>query len=214
MSENVVREEYDKIANIYDRRWNSYVSKTLNFLKNWANISLQATVLDIGCGTGEFENLILRDNPDQQITGVDISEQMLLVAKQKFQAYPNVNFHIAGASNLPFANQSFDVVVSASAFHFFDDPVTALAEIKRVLKPDGKVFILDWCKDYFSCRLIDLYLKISNPAHKRCYTQAEFHTLLTSAHFNIKRATKFKIDIIWGMMVVEIYHKDTEGTLR
>jgi ubiquinone/menaquinone biosynthesis C-methylase UbiE len=212
MSEKAVRQEYDKIANIYDRRWNSYVSKTLSFLKNWANISPQATVLDIGCGTGEFESLILRDNPNQQITGVDISEQMLLVGKQKFQAHPhvysNVSFQIAGASNLPFANHSFDVVVSASAFHFFDDPVAALTEIKRVLKPGGKVFILDWCKDYFSCRLIDLYLKISNPAHKRCYTQTEFHSLLTSAHFHIQRATKFKIDIIWGMMVVEVHHRD------
>lgn len=207
MNEKLVRQEYDQIANIYDQRWDSYITKTLTYLKNWANISPLATVLDVGCGTGEFESLILRDNPKQQITGIDISEQMLLVARQKFRAnpnvYPNVSFQIAGVSNLPFTNHSFDVVVSASAFHFFDDPVAALAEIKRVLKPDGKVFILDWCKDYFFCRLIDLYLKIFNSAHKRCYTQAEFHELLTSANFNIERAAKFNFDIIWGMMVVE-----------
>lgn len=208
MDDNLVRQEYDNIANIYDQRWNSYINKTLTYLKNWANISPQATVLDVGCGTGEFESLILRDNPKQHITGVDISEQMLLVAKNKFQAnsnlYPNVYFKIAGASSLPFANHSFDIIVSASAFHFFDDPVAALSEMKRVLKPDGKVFILDWCKDYFFCRLIDLYLKIFNSAHKRCYTQAEFHELLTSANFNIQRAAKFNFDVIWGMMVVEI----------
>ncbi|BDA70630.1 methyltransferase type 11 [Calothrix sp. PCC 7716] len=208
MKENIVRQEYDNIANIYDQRWNSYITKTLTYLKNWANISPQATVLDVGCGTGEFESFILRDNPKQQITGVDISEQMLLVAKNKFQAnsnlYPNVSFQIAGASSLPFANHSFDIIVSASAFHFFDDPVAALAEMKRVLKPDGKVFILDWCKDYFFCRLIDLYLKMFNSAHKCCYTQAEFHKLLTSANFNIQRAAKFNFDVIWGMMVVEM----------
>lgn len=203
MNKNLVRQEYDQIAKIYDRRWNSYNTKTLTFLKNWADIPPQATVLDVGCGTGEFESFIIGDNPNQQISGVDISEQMLLVARQKFIPHPNVSFQIAGASNLPFANHSFDIVVSASAFHFFDDPVTALAEIKRVLKPGGKVFILDWCKDYFFCRLIDLYLKIFNPAHKRCYTQAEFHNLLTSANFNIQRAAKFNFDVIWGMMVVE-----------
>ncbi|MBW4605279.1 MAG: class I SAM-dependent methyltransferase [Calothrix sp. FI2-JRJ7] len=208
MKENIVRQEYDNIANIYDLRWNSYINKTLTYLKNWANISPQDTVLDVGCGTGEFESLILRDNPKQHITGVDISEQMLLVAKNKFIAnsnlYPNIYFQIARASSLPFANHSFDIIVSASAFHFFDDPVAALAEMKRVLKPDGKVFILDWCKDYFFCRLIDLYLKSFNSAHKRCYTQAEFHKLLTSANFNIQRAAKFNFDVIWRMMVVEM----------
>ena len=204
MREKRVIQEYDQVAKIYDRRWNSYNTKTLTFLKNWADILPQATVLDVGCGTGEFETFILRDNPKQQIKGVDISEQMLLVARQKFIAHPNVSFQIAGASNLPFANHSFDIIVSASAFHFFDDPVAALAEMKRVLKPDGKVFILDWCKDYFFCRLIDLYLKIFNSAHKRCYTQAEFHELLTAANSDIQRAAKFNFDVIWGMMVVEM----------
>ncbi|MBF2065229.1 MAG: class I SAM-dependent methyltransferase [Calothrix sp. C42_A2020_038] len=204
MTQKAVRQEYDKIASAYDQRWNNYTTKTLTYLQNWVDISPQATVLDIGCGTGEFESLRLREHPNQRITGVDISEQMLLIAKQKFQAYSNVSFQIGAASSLPFANDSFDVIVSASAFHFFDDPVAALAEMKRIIKPDGKVYILDWCKDYFSCRLIDLYLKIFNPAHKLCYTQKQFHDLLTSVQFEIKRAAKFKIDIIWGMMVVEI----------
>jgi ubiquinone/menaquinone biosynthesis C-methylase UbiE len=204
MREKTVIEEYDKIASIYDQRWNSYIAKTQTFLKNWVDIPSEATILDIGCGTGEFESFILRDKPSLQITGVDISEQMLLVARQKFLAHPNISFQLAGASNLPFTNHSFDIVVSASAFHFFDDPVSALTEIKRVLKPDGKVYILDWCKDYFFCRLIDFYLKVFNPAHKCCYTQAEFHQLLKSANFQILRAAQFNFDVIWGMMVVEI----------
>ncbi|RAM49968.1 MAG: methyltransferase type 11 [Hapalosiphonaceae cyanobacterium JJU2] len=189
------------MADVYDQRWNNYIAKTLSFLKTWAQISPEATVLDIGCGTGEFERLLLTENPQQVITGVDISEEMLLVAKQKCRTYPNVAFQTASVSALPFADNSFDVVVSASAFHYFDDPDAALREIKRVLKPEGKVVILDWCKDYLLCRICDFFLKFVDPAYKQCYTQKEFHSLLTSALFNIEGATKFRFGVVWGMMI-------------
>ncbi len=201
MSETVIRSQYDQMADVYDQRWNNYIAKTLSFVKNWAQISPEAIVLDIGCGTGEFERLLLTENPQQVITGVDISEEMLLVAKQKCRTYPNVSFQNASVSALPFADNSFDVVVSASAFHYFDDPDIALKEIKRVLKPDGKVVILDWCKDYLLCRICDFFLKFVDPAYKRCYTQKEFHSLFTSALFNIERTTKFRFGVVWGMMI-------------
>jgi ubiquinone/menaquinone biosynthesis C-methylase UbiE len=202
MTETKVRQQYDKLAAIYDQRWNSYITNTLLFLKDWAQISPSVTVLDVACGTGEFERLLLTENPTQQIIGVDISEKMLLVAQQKLQMYPHVSFQTANASALPFENNSFDVVLSANAFHYFDDPNAALVEIKRILKPDGTVIILDWCKDYLLCRVCDFILKFVDPAYKQCYTQFEFHNLLKSAQFDIKRATKFHFGLVWGMMVV------------
>lgn len=201
MSETKVREQYDQLATVYDQRWSGYVANTLSFLKSWAQISPQASVLDIGCGTGEFEQLVLAEHPTQQMLGVDISEKMLSVAKQKCHAYPHVSFHTASASALPFVNHSFDVIISASSFHYFDNPQAVLAEMKRVLKPDGTVVILDWCKDYLLCRLCDIVLKVFDPAYKQCYTQAEFHDLLTAAGFNIYRATKVRFGLVWGLMV-------------
>ncbi|PMB44818.1 methyltransferase type 11 [Fischerella thermalis CCMEE 5201] len=201
MSETIIRSQYDQMADVYDQRWNNYIAKTLSFLKNWAKISPEATVLDIGCGTGEFERLLVAENPQQAITGVDISEEMLLVAKQKCHAYPNVSYQNASVSALPFADNCFDVIVSSSAFHYFNDPDIALKEMRRVLKPVGKVVILDWCKDYFLCRICDFVLKFVDPAYKQCYTQKEFHSLLTSAQFEIECATKFRFGVVWGMMI-------------
>ena len=113
---------------------------------------------------GELDRLLLRENPQQKITGVDISQEMLNTARQKLSRYPQVAWQTARASELPFDSCSYDVVVCASSFHYFDDPIASLTEMKRVLKPDGRVVILDWCKDYWGCRIIDLALKVSDPA--------------------------------------------------
>lgn len=200
---NRVRKQYDQMAAVYDQRWSNYVRNTLSFLKNWAQISPLATVLDVACGTGEFERLLLADCPTQQIVGVDISDKMLAIAEQKCHAYPNVSFQIARASTLPFTNDSFDVIVSANAFHYFDDPNAALGEMKRILKPKGTVVILDWCKDYLLCRVCDVVLKLFDPAYTQCYTQNEFHSLLASAQFDVHRTTKVRFGILWGLMVAE-----------
>ncbi|OYD95769.1 methyltransferase type 11 [Nostoc sp. 'Peltigera membranacea cyanobiont' 210A] len=201
MTETKVRKQYDRLAAIYDQRWSNYIANTLSFLKSWVQISPSDVVLDIACGTGEFERLILIEQPMQQMVGVDISDKMLLMAKQKCCNYPNVSFYNAPASVLPFASNSFDVVISASSFHYFDEPDAALAEMKRVLKPDGKLVILDWCRDYLLCQICDIILKVFDPAYKQCYSQAEFHQLLTSAGFNICRANKVRFGLIWGLMV-------------
>lgn len=87
MSNTTVREQYNQMAAVYDQRWSNYVANTLSFLRTWAQIAPQATVLDVACGTGEFERLVLVEHPIQQMVGVDISEKMLLVAKHKCRDY-------------------------------------------------------------------------------------------------------------------------------
>jgi ubiquinone/menaquinone biosynthesis C-methylase UbiE len=206
VNEKVIRERYDEMAQRYDRRWGTYIAKTLAFLDRWAAISPEAVVLDIGCGTGEFEKLLLSKHPNQQITGVDISTKMLEIARRKCQAYPKVAFRAASASALPFSDHSFDVIVSASAFHYFNAPEAALDEMRRILRPGGVMVILDWCKDYLSCRLGDIVLKLVDPAYQRCYTKAEFHRILNSAQFAIQAATETRCGLMWwGFIVLAAY---------
>lgn len=203
MIESVVQQQYDQLAKIYDQRWKTYVENTLNFLKNWADIPLQASVLDLACGTGEFERLLLQDNPNQQILGVDISNEMLAIAQQKLnRCYSSVKFVQGSATSIPASDECFDVVVCANSFHYFDYPMNALTEIKRVLRPGGKVVVLDWCKDFLLCRLCDAVLKLIDPAHQQCYTQEEFHSFLSTCQLNITAATRVRFGLVWGLMVV------------
>jgi ubiquinone/menaquinone biosynthesis C-methylase UbiE len=201
MSDVAVRQQHDRLARGYDQRWSRYITQTLTFLKSSASIPPHAAVLDIGCGTGQFERLVLREHPEQRMVGVDLSEKMLEIAQQNCRAYPNVAFCIASASALPFRDHSFDVAISASALHYFDQPEVSLAEMRRVVKPGGSVVILDWCKDYLLCRLFDIVLKLIEPAYQCCYTQREFHHLLASAQFDIQFARKVRIGLVWGLMI-------------
>jgi ubiquinone/menaquinone biosynthesis C-methylase UbiE len=201
MTEAKVRQQYNQLAAVYDQRWKRYVTNTLEFLKAWVQLSPTESVLDIACGTGEFERMVLTEHPTQAMIGVDISKEMLAIAQQKLRTAPNVLFQIASASALPFADRSFDIVVSANAFHYFDNPTAALSEMKRVLKPDGKLVILDWCRDFLVCRVCDVVLNLIDPAHRQCYTQAEFHHLLIATGFKIERGKRVRFGWIWGLMI-------------
>jgi len=208
---------YDRHAASYDRTWRRYIARTLGFLK--ASISFRASdkILDIGCGTGEFERLILREHPDQQMIGIDISEKMLGLAREKCRAYPNVAFLKANASALPLPDQSFDLVVSANSLHYFDKPSVSIAEMRRVLPPTGSLVILDWCKDNLICRCFDFFLRRIERGYQSCYTQRELQRLLAAAGFSIQSTRKIKLgSIFWGHMIAvavpkrEIQRKGTE----
>ncbi|MBD1910013.1 MULTISPECIES: methyltransferase domain-containing protein [unclassified Leptolyngbya] len=199
--ETLVQQQYDKLAAIYDRRWKSYITRTLTFLEAWTQIEPQESVLDVACGTGEFERRVLKKNPDHIILGVDFSENMLALARKKCQDYRNVRFEAASATAIPAPAQAYDVVVCANAFHYFEQPEQALQEMGRVLKPEGRLVILDWCRDFWACQLCDWLLKLIDPAHQRCYTQAELNSMLESADFHIQQSRRIRFGLVWGLMV-------------
>jgi len=203
MTTDKVAAQYDRLAQIYDRRWHNYIEDTLSYLMAYLRsnpnyLSGSERVLDIACGTGELEKLLLNVYPELKIVGVDISENMLEIARSKL---PNLEFINTSAIALPFASFSFDVVITASAFHYFDRPELALKEIHRVLKPNGKLIIMDWCRDYWTCKALDLFLKIFDPAHKSCYTQKELQSFLTVSKFNVLNSQKAKLGFFWGITI-------------
>jgi ubiquinone/menaquinone biosynthesis C-methylase UbiE len=106
----------------------------------------------------------------------------------------------AFAERLPFAGGSFDVVVSASALHYFREPGQALEEMRRVLRPGGRLVVTDWCDDFLACRLCDRLLRWLDRAHAGAYTSAQCRCLLEAADFGGVRVERYKIDWLWGLM--------------
>ncbi|MEW8958886.1 MAG: class I SAM-dependent methyltransferase [Moorella sp. (in: firmicutes)] len=97
-------------------------------------------ILDVGCGTGNFSLELARLGV--KVTGIDISEPMLATARRKAAAAGlEIEFLHADAMNLPFADNTFDKIVSVTALEFAPDLKAALAEGYRVLKPGGRMVI-------------------------------------------------------------------------
>lgn len=95
-------------------------------------------VLDLGCGAGHGSNMLSKKY--KNVVGVDISEDAIAYAKENWNA-ENIEFKVGSALEIPFPDNSFDVVASFEVFEHLNDWKKFLSEIKRVLKPDGIVYI-------------------------------------------------------------------------
>lgn len=106
-------------------------------------------MLDVGCGTGILIEQLLRLNKDLNLNGLDLSEDMLHVAKQKFANNAHVKLHVSSAVNMPFKDNSFDYVTCVQSFHHHPDSLQSLREMRRVLKSKGKLLLIDNSLDGF-----------------------------------------------------------------
>ena len=94
--------------------------------------------LDVGCGTGHWSAYFARRG--FEVTGVDVAEQMIQVARGKNMS--GSHFEVADADNLPFADEQFDVAAAVTVIEFATHPTRLLAEMARcVKKPAGTVII-------------------------------------------------------------------------
>jgi ubiquinone/menaquinone biosynthesis C-methylase UbiE len=198
-----VPDQYDAWARVYDLFWARYVNQTIPVLQRVADVTASERGLDLACGTGAFEQRVLEAVPDAQLVGVDLAPGMVERARAKLAGTPGVRFEQADVHDLPFDDDAFDVAVCANTFHYFTHPETVLAEARRVLRPGGRLVILDWCRDFWTCRAMDAVLPLIDPAYEHCYTLDEMQSLFTEADFSTQRHFRYRFDLIWGMMVVE-----------
>lgn len=104
-------------------------------------------VLDLGCGTGTFAVMLASANPGTEVIGIDPDPDIVRMAERKATgSSAGLSFQIAGAQALPFDQGAFDIVASTLAFHHLSPPVkwAALREALRVLRPGGRLMILDF----------------------------------------------------------------------
>jgi SAM-dependent methyltransferase len=106
-----------------------------------------ARVLEVGCGPGRLAIRLARKH-GLDVTGVDLDPDMIERARANVAALPNgggpgPSFAVGDAALLPFADRSFDLVVSTLSLHHWADPAAGLAEIGRVLRPGGRALVWD-----------------------------------------------------------------------
>jgi ubiquinone/menaquinone biosynthesis C-methylase UbiE len=99
------------------------------------------SVLDVGCGPGNFTRAFARASDDGLVVGLDASRTMLEQAAREANP-PNVRYVRADAAALPFPDASFDAVCCFAALYFISRPFAAIEEMVRVLAPGGRIALL------------------------------------------------------------------------
>ena len=141
---------FDKIAPRYDflnrllslqidKKWRS---RLLDYLPKGNNL----TILDIATGTGDLLFTLAQDRHVRKATGIDMSHQMLKIAKRKAQALDygsKISFKRQNAEQLSFPNRSFDFCSIAFGLRNFKSPERVLAQIHQILKPNASLCILE-----------------------------------------------------------------------
>ncbi|MDD2330013.1 MAG: bifunctional demethylmenaquinone methyltransferase/2-methoxy-6-polyprenyl-1,4-benzoquinol methylase UbiE [Bacteroidales bacterium] len=166
---NAIAQSYDRTNGILSFGFNAMWHRRM--IREVGKVPHQK-ILDLACGTGtltkklarlQYAQTTARDRDslqNAQITGVDPSANMLSVAKKRLGKKGNVTFVKGYAESLPFSEGSFAVVTVSYGIRNFADPEASLQEIKRVLQPGGRLFILEFSPE-----------KGDSPAHviKRYY---------------------------------------------
>lgn len=146
---------FDRIAGTYDGLNHGL---SLNIDKHWRRKTVQQMVpaqhvLDVAIGTADLTIEMLRRGKAQQVTGLDLSKQMMAKGKQKVDKWAlttrqspitDVQFVYGNAQHMPFDNASFDAVTCAYGCRNFQNLDEGLREMFRVLKPGGQVTILEF----------------------------------------------------------------------
>ena len=143
-----------------------------------------ARILDVAGGTGQLGRYLARDGATAVI--VDLTDAMLAAGLRSVQeeGRDDVVFVRGDATNLPFPDDQFDVVVSRFALHHMDDPATAIVEMARVCRADGSVTLIDMVA---GGDRHDELERLRDPSHTRALPEQELRELFAAAGREAKR---------------------------
>lgn len=147
-----VAQMFDNISGNYDFL-NHFLSLGIDILWRKKAIKLlkdlqPKLILDVATGTGDFAIEALKLNPDK-VTGVDISEGMLEVGRNKLKERnldQKIELRYGDSEKLPFEENKFDAIIVAFGVRNFENLENGLAEMLRVVRPGGKVVVLEFSK--------------------------------------------------------------------
>jgi ubiquinone/menaquinone biosynthesis C-methylase UbiE len=160
-------------------------------------------VLDLGAGTGTLALMLEAEVPGVTVTGLDADPQILSQARVKAAAAgSDVQFVEAFSNAMPFADDSFDLIVSTLFFHHLERDVkrATLSECVRVLRPGGRLCVGDWGRPtdplmaalFVQVRALDGFAVTADNAHGRLpalFTEAGLQSVLTTDEFRTPLGT-------------------------
>jgi ubiquinone/menaquinone biosynthesis C-methylase UbiE len=128
-------------AEAYGRFMGRYSEQLATRFADFARVRRPATALDVGCGPGALTAVLVDRLGDTAVAAVDPSPPFVAAVRERF---PAVDVRHAGAEQLPFGDDAFDLVLAQLVVHFMTDPLRGLAEMARVARPGGTLAACVW----------------------------------------------------------------------
>ena len=201
---NRIKWKYKFMSYFYDFVEIFFSNKETNPRYGLANLipNNNLKILDVCFGTGNSTMLVSKNNNNNKITGIDLSMDMLNVAKNKIikQNLINVNIVRMDALNMSFKDESFDIATSSFGLHEMEYPVMEkiLKEINRVLKKDGKFYLVDYeiLDSIFKRSIFQLYLLLTSPPHVKEFLNYNWDKIMGKCGFRIDNIESYRISQI------------------
>ncbi len=146
-------------------------------------------LLDCGCGTAPMLSLLKKKYPGKRYTGIDLTPKMIEVARAKQMA--GVELVVGDCENLPFPENSFDVVICCQSFHHYPNVQDFFDSVYRVLRPGGRLVLRDmtassapalWFMNHVELPLVNL----TGHGDVHVYSRDEVSRLCKNAHLKME----------------------------
>ncbi len=182
---------WDKNAGRYDRFMRKDAAAYDRLYELLRPVVRQKTVLDLATGTGVIAKHIVRYA--DHIEATDASQEMIEQAKQGVKS-TKLYFSVQDMFHLPYADQSFDVVIVVNALHIVPEPEKALSEIRRVLKDDGVLVAPTFthADNAFFGKVKAFFMRLAGfPLHSK-WTSHEYLAFLRENGWTVQKSTVLK----------------------
>lgn len=210
---NMVSRKYDLMNNIMSLGTHNYIK--YKSIKN-LGIKPNSNVIDLCCGTGDLARLAKQISPDANVIGIDFSEEMLKIAKNK-KSKGKIQYLQGDVTNLPYEDNSFDIVTMGFGLRNILNAEKAIEEVYRILKPNGLFLHLDFGKNNSLGKFYDsitpilgkIFTEQNSPYQYLIKSKQNFPSpedLITdfkSKGFKFKR----RDDFLWGIISAQIMYK-------
>jgi ubiquinone/menaquinone biosynthesis C-methylase UbiE len=194
-----VQRQYASQASDYERRWRGYLDATLKPTLTALAAGAGERILDVGCGTGRLLRELQGIEPGVEGWGVDVSQDMLVIAEARSTGARYVR---ADVHRLPFRPASIDAVVSSSSLHHWASPPQVLTEMRKLLRPGGRLVLTDWADDFLPTRVLSLILRVTDRSHVRTFTSAELRAMVERAGFEVEQVQLYRFGWKWGFVTI------------
>jgi len=158
------------------------------------NASKYDNVLDVACGPGLMTSAFAKSV--KEVTGIDMTPAMIDRAQeiQKKNNIKNIQYDIGDSYSLPYGDDSFSLVVTRYSFHHYLYPENAMAEMKRVCKPGGRIAVIDVSPPPEKQVYYDEVETIRDPSHTKALTPDEFLEIAHSAALKNIKTEFYKLE--------------------